>query len=321
MRFAALDLGSNSFLCLIGEGNAQEITRILSDDVELVRLGEGLSKTKFFNQDALTRADEALSKFAKTIDRLRPQKVLAMATAAARDAENKNELFDLCHKYKIPLQIIPGDQEARITFQGAQCKVRPLERSAENQEVLLSENKKNLVIDTGGRSTEIILGQGNQFFSGMSLSLGVVELTESFGLNGPIASREIFLAKKTIQQKLSGLAQEIQLVRGENQLSIKALAGTPTTLAQIFIGKYDPDKIENMEISQKSIETQILEFSQRTSFQIERDFKIPQKRADVILAGSLILSGILDFFQKDKIYVSTKGVRFGVAMEILRGVE
>ena len=99
MKVAALDLGTNTFLCLIAEVEGGEITDIYSDQVESVRLGQGVNKTKNFHPEALARARSCLERFSKTIEAEQPESVLAMATSAARDVTNSEELFQICKDF------------------------------------------------------------------------------------------------------------------------------------------------------------------------------------------------------------------------------
>ena len=153
MKVAALDLGSNTFLCLIAEVQSAGIVKIYSDHSEVVRLGQELEKTKSFHPEALIRADVCLRRYSEIIKTEKIDRILAMATSAARDAKNSEELFKLAAKYAIPLEIVPGDREAQITYQGA-----------------VSGNFENamdtMVIDIGGGSTEIIYGKGQEFLTG-----------------------------------------------------------------------------------------------------------------------------------------------------------
>ncbi len=307
IRFAALDLGSNSFLCLIGEGDASGIYKILSDEMELVRLGEGLSHSKSFQVASLQRADQALEKFAAQIKKYRPQKILAMATAAARDAQNKEELFRICQKHGIPVEIIPGSMEAQITFQGAQCSIGI---ASVNQ-----NHRPCLVVDVGGRSTEIIYGVGPRFHFGQSLRLGVVDLSECHHLSASPAKRQIDEARAKVQEALRLLSPDFC---DDLSFEMKAVAGTPTTIAQIMIGAFDPERIENMVITKEDFLQKIQEFTRMEAREIREKYRIPEKRADVILAGCLVLAGVMDFFNKQQLIVSTRGVRFGVALEILK---
>lgn len=305
MKVAALDLGSNSFLCLIAEiekiDHKIKISRVLSDEFELVRLGQNVQQTKSFNSEALDRARLCLGRFKKTIDQFKPDRVLAMATSAARDVRNQNELFKICESHGIPVEIIPGDKEAQISFQGA--------ISARE-----SVNRQSIVIDVGGGSTEIIMGQ-ESIEAGKSINIGAVRITEMFfKKNLSAGDEDLEKAKIYIESELqkSGLKKSKKV----NCLGI-GVAGTPTELARVSLGgEFDLTRIDGYQLSAVDLNLWVQRFKHRNAEQINREFGIVQGRADIILAGTLILLKTLEYLHLDFIEVSTRGVRFGVALEI-----
>ena len=311
-KFAALDLGSNTFLCLLGEGEGGNILKVHKDLVELVRLGEGLSKNKKFSEPALLRARQALEAFNKEIEVYGPDSILAMATAAARDAENKLDLEKICMDLKIPLRIISGGEEARLTYQGALSGVGQ-NSSAENI------NKRYIVIDIGGRSTELCLGRGARFEKGKSIFLGAVELTEEHSLQASRSSRDLVRAREDIQVRLrKGFGDDENFIGEEPPSEVIAVAGTPTALAQMFVGFFDADRIDGLRINRSDLEKKIEEILDQGPENISRKYNIPPRRSDVLLAGALILYEIMVFLCAKELKVSTKGIRYGIAMDISR---
>ncbi len=302
MKVAALDLGSNTFLCLTAEVNQAGIIKVYSDDVEIVRLGQELDKTSKFHPDALSRADACLQKFSRIIEEQKPEKVLAMATAAARDAENKVELFRLCQKYEIPVEIIAGGAEAGITYSGAISG--------------LSELDKNLlVIDIGGRSTEFIFGRATNLMASESYNIGCVKLTEKFITSQPTSSAEIQNATQYIDEHIQ---KAKALLPTHFKLDeVLAVAGTPTALAAAEIGLFDASRIDGFNLSKESL-TEWLERLSSASVEQKIEMGIPAGRADVILIGVITLLRTLEAFGAERIVVSTRGVRYGVALEIYR---
>ncbi len=294
MKVAALDLGSNTFLCLICEVEQLAITQTYSDEVQVVRLGQGLSASKKFHPDALVRARECLSKFKTLIDQHRPEKILALATSAARDAENKHELFQICADLNIPIEIIPGEKEADITYRGATSG----QTSTSNR----------LIVDIGGGSTEFIFGQGLHINFARSFDIGCVRLTEKFISQQPTPDMQIENCRSFIKKTIAVLP-EIQI---ENVL---AVAGTPTTLAAVEIGKFSVDLIDGYEMSLESLEKWLYRLA-NLSVQEKLDLGFPTGRADVMLVGVLILIETLKKVNLSKIIVSTRGVRHGVALEL-----
>lgn len=298
MKIAALDLGSNTFLCLICEVENNQIGQIYSDQVEVVRLGQDLQKTKKIHPDALVRAKKCLEKFSEIINKEKPDRILAMATSAARDAENKQALFKICQDLNIPLEIIPGEKEAEITYQGSVSKA-------------LSD-KNRLVIDIGGGSTEFIFGSGVKLIQGQSLNIGCVRLTEKFISAQPTPQNEITELKRFVSNEISKINYPHL-----NIDEVLAVAGTPTTLAAVEIGKFQVDVIDGYIFKLDRLEKWLSELIPLSvPEKIQKGF--PEGRADVILIGLIILIETLKYFNKDQLVVSTRGVRYGVALEVAR---
>lgn len=305
MKIAALDLGSNTFLCLIAEveKNQQgqlQITKIYSDEVQVVRLGQELEKNRKFHPDALRRADECLKKFSQTIEQHQPEKVLAMATSASRDAENKDELFKLGLKHNIPIEIIPGDREASITYQGA---ISGLENTQQNF----------LIVDIGGGSTEFIFGRGSEILAGESYNIGCVRMTEKFITSQPTSDSECFQVTEFIQDYL--LKAKALMPKDFKLHHILAVAGTPTTLAAVEIGRFEASAIDGYVFTDEKL-NQWLQKLKSASLEEKLKMGIPAGRADVILIGVITLLQTLKTFGFQQMKVSTRGVRYGVALEL-----
>lgn len=298
MKVAALDLGSNTFLCLICEVHQGRIGQIYADEVQVVRLGQGLSSSKSFHPEALERAKKTLKDFSDLIKKHQPEKVLAMATSAARDATNKEELFRICRDFNIPLEIISGAQEAQITYSGSTSGV--------------SDKNNYLVVDIGGGSTEFISGQGHQMISGHSQNIGCVRLTEQFISSQPTAASEIQKCREKINQVLADSKNKLNL---KSDFQILAVAGTPTSLAAAEIGGFDEKKVDGYKLTQKNLQAWLDKLIKAT-VEEKQKMGIPPGRADVILVGVLILLSTLEVFCKDELTVSTRGVRYGVALNM-----
>ncbi|WP_409478748.1 Ppx/GppA family phosphatase [Pseudobdellovibrio sp. HCB154] len=299
MKLASLDLGSNTFLCLVSEIQNQKVTKIYSDEVEMVRLGQGLSASKKFHPEALVRAKNTLTNFRKTLDREKPEAILAMATSAARDAENKEELFKICQDLNIPLEIIPGEKEAEITYRGGVSG--------------LTSTGSRLVVDIGGGSTEFIFGEDQKILAGKSLDIGCVRLTEKFISLQPTPQTEIDKLQNFIREQL----QQIIKLAPQMPKEILAVAGTPTTIAQVELGGFDPAKIDGYKLTEQGLQKWL---TQLTGMSVAEKIAIgyPEGRADVIIVGVITLLETLKAFNLKELTVSTRGVRYGVALELAK---
>jgi exopolyphosphatase / guanosine-5'-triphosphate,3'-diphosphate pyrophosphatase len=303
MKVAALDLGTNTFLCLIVEGDKTGIKKVLSDQATVVRLGQGVDKTGSFHPDALARAKVCLTEFKKEIDRHQVDRILAMATSAARDATNGQELFKIGEDLGIPIEIIPGADEARITFAGA-------------TEGGLRGTDNYIVIDVGGGSTEFIVGNSDNLQFSKSLNIGCVRMTEKYITAQPLSQTERLFIEDAVNEQLRTITHEIEKYPAKEVL---AVAGTPSAIAVAELGgKFDPEKVHGFILDQAKLK-KWCDTLANTSVQEKIDkYKIEAGRADVLFVGATILYQFLLQLNKQSMKVSIKGVRYGVALEALR---
>ncbi|WP_413585900.1 Ppx/GppA family phosphatase [Bdellovibrio sp. HCB274] len=301
MKVAALDLGTNTFLCLIAEGDNSGITKVHKDLVEVVRLGQDVDKTGRLHPDALVRAKKCLTEFKKEIDKHGVDRILAMATSAARDASNGQELFDIGKELGIPIEVIPGEDEARISYQGATGGV-------------IDPTKTSLVVDVGGGSTEFIVGRGEKILFGQSLNMGGVRLTERFVTQQPVPQTEQKSLNDYIYSELNKILPEIS----RNPVDqILAVAGTPTSIVAIEVGGFDEKKVDKYFLSKERLQFWVDTFAQTSVEEKKAKFQLGG-RADIIYAGASILLNTINAMGMTGLVVSTKGVRYGVALEMLR---
>jgi exopolyphosphatase/guanosine-5'-triphosphate,3'-diphosphate pyrophosphatase len=301
MKVAALDLGTNTFLCLIAEVENSRVSRVYDDQVRVVRLGQGVDQTKLFHPDALKRAKVALTEFAELIAQHKPERVLAMATSAARDVENADELFSICQKLQIPVQIIPGSREAEITFRGAVSA--------------FFDDRRRLIVDVGGGSTELIVGRGLTYEAGQSVDLGCVRLTEKYSFKPPVSDEKVSQVSAYMREHMVRVIKTLSGFAGGLD-EILAVAGTPTELARIEIGEFVPEKIDQFVLTEQMLSSWARKFQIHTPEEIAAKFGVHPGRADVILVGTLLLLETLRAAGFSSMKVSTRGVRFGVALEM-----
>lgn len=304
MKVAALDFGTNSFLCLIAKMDQNGFIEVLHDTAQIVRLGQDLKTNKKICAEALSRAEESIKQFSAIIKKHKPDRILATATSAARDAENQSEFLALCEKYKIPVQIISGELEAQLTFQGAVS-------SYENDET------KRVVIDIGGGSTELICGTGHRLHFGKSADVGAVRMTENYLSIHPVEAVENKAMLAFIKTEISELVKKVTHDFKPDQ--VLAVAGTPTELAKIEIGKFDPKKIDGFLLKLNQIERYFDVFASTSVEDRIQKLNVSPGRADIIYAGTAILFETLKCLGQDKLSVSSRGLRYGTALALSRG--
>ena len=301
MRIAALDLGTNTFINLIADVEDSRIARVYLDDVVVVRLGQGVDRAGALHPDALVRAENCLKKFRQQIDKHAVDKVVSVATSAVRGASNKKDFVQMAQKYGIPVETVSGETEAELTFLGATFD--------------LWNSQGVAVVDIGGGSTEIICRGGSGGLVGQSLDIGSVRLTERRVTKQPILDEELENIQMDIQKQLTSLGGG---PLGSQTVFVKtliAVAGTPTTLAALTQRRsFSEDVVHGYVLKKQDIDSWI---SRLAAMPVAQRLTLPGMQAgreDVLVAGSMILSAVANFFSLAEVIVSTKGVRYGLAL-------
>jgi exopolyphosphatase/guanosine-5'-triphosphate,3'-diphosphate pyrophosphatase len=280
-RVAALDCGTNSIRLLIAEENTEvgtftEISRKMS----IVKLGEGVDKSKAFLPDAISRTLVALKVFAKEITEAKVDQIRFCATSATRDAQNRDDfLTPVAEILGITPEVISGDEEARLSFLGA-------------TQALSKSDGPFLVIDIGGGSTEFVFGT-EQVEAARSVNIGCVRMSERHFKNDPPTQNEIDSARSDIRNAIA-LAAEVVPIK--NAKTLVAVAGTATTVAAaaLNLAEYDSELIHLAKIS--AVDTRRVSDWLLTLTRQERanlGYMHPG-RVDVIAAGSLVLAEIME---------------------------
>ena len=216
---AAIDMGSNSFRLEIAELRRGQYRRI-EYLKETVRLGAGLDAQGLLTEAAMQRGLDCLARFAERLHGFAPARVRAVATQTLREARNRDAfLLRAQSVLGFPIEVISGREEARLIFAGvARLQASELPR---------------LVIDIGGRSTEMILGQGRTPLAAESFQVGSVSLSMRFFPEGRFTA-EAFRAA----QVAAGAELEEALALFDRRLWREALgsSGTVGAVAQVLAG-------------------------------------------------------------------------------------
>ena len=278
MRVAAIDCGTNSIRLLIADidgTNFREIVR----EMEIVRLGQGVDKTGQFHPDAITRTLAAVDSYARTIAAKGVEKIRFCATSATRDATNRDLFINgVKERLGIEPEVIPGEVEAALSFQGATKDFNKTEGPF-------------LVIDIGGGSTEFVFGTDKVEFA-KSMNIGCVRMSERHFTGGEAEPGQIAEATADIDE---AIAQAAKIVPIKDAKTLIAVAGTATTVAAaaLDLPGYDRYSIHLSRISAEkthAISKQFLAMSRDARAAL--GYMHPG-RVDVIGAGALVLSRIM----------------------------
>lgn len=300
-RVAAIDCGTNSIRLLIADisdGNFHEVFRTM----EIVRLGQGVDHNKAFHPDAIERTLKAVAHFSNEIARRGVSKIRFCATSATRDASNRDLFIDgVKQLLGIKPEVISGEEEAALSFFGA---TKELHQSG----------APYLVIDIGGGSTEFVYGTEKVEFA-KSQNIGCVRMSERHFTTLPPTAQEIANAKRDIDEAISAAATSVPITQAKTLI---AVAGTATTVAAAALNlhKYDRYSIHLSRISAAQTHEVAQKFLHMDRQQISALPFMHEGRVDVIAAGSLVLSRIMELTGAKEFVASESDILDGMAWSL-----
>jgi exopolyphosphatase/guanosine-5'-triphosphate,3'-diphosphate pyrophosphatase len=266
------------------------------------RIGKGLLPGAHISDEKINDLKIILKEYKSIIKSYNVESTIVTATNALRIASNSAKIVsDVRKEFSFEINIISGEEEAKLAFLGATFGI--------------ITNKIFLVIDIGGGSTEIITGSGDKILYKNSFQIGSVSATENFLTDSPATPSQLEKLENHIQNVFSSL----NALKFDDHYPI-AIAGTPTTLSCIKqdLTKFEIDKIELSLLSLNEVKEISETLAKMSSQEIEKRWSnIMRGRADIILAGSIILSGILKLLNLEYVYTSTKGIRYGAIINYL----
>ena len=302
MRVAAIDCGTNSIRLMIADVDGTNFREIVRE-MEIVRLGQGVDKTGQFHPDAISRTLVAVDSYARTIAAKGVEKIRFCATSATRDATNRDLFINgVKERLGIEPEVIPGEVEAALSFQGATKDFNKTEGPF-------------LVIDIGGGSTEFVFGTDKVEFA-KSMNIGCVRMSERHFTGGEAEPGQIAEATADIDE---AIAQAAKIVPIKDAKTLIAVAGTATTVAAaaLDLPEYDRYSIHLSRISAEkthAISKQFLAMSRDARAAL--GYMHPG-RVDVIGAGALVLSRIMYATGASEFVASESDILDGMAWSLV----
>jgi exopolyphosphatase/guanosine-5'-triphosphate,3'-diphosphate pyrophosphatase len=303
VKVAVVDVGTNSTRLLVAEvadGRVRELDR----RTIVTRLGEGVDAAGRLSEAAMERVSRACAEYRKAIDEAGAERVVAMLTSAVRDAANGAELErELERRFGFEAQTISGEREARLTYLGATSTRHHV--------------ASTLVLDIGGGSTEVVVGQGDrvQFF--VSTQLGSVRHTERHIHTDPPTPAELQACRAAARAELEAAVPHE--MREQVNQGI-AVAGTPTSFAaiELELDPYDPERVEGHRLTLAACERILGELAGLPLAERRLVTGLHPDRAPTIVAGGTILVEGMRLFHLDEIEVSERDILHGAALEAAR---
>jgi exopolyphosphatase/guanosine-5'-triphosphate,3'-diphosphate pyrophosphatase len=301
MRVAVIDVGTNSTRLLVADVEDGKVSP-LERRSTVTRLGRGVDLSGHLAGEAIDDVCAAIGDYVGVLEELGGETVDAIATSAVRDADNGSAFIaELRERFALSARVLDGEEEARLTYLGATSASPPTEPT--------------LVVDIGGGSTELIVGQGAEISFHDSLQAGVVRHTERHIAGDPPTAEEL----EDLATDVRGLIEE-SLGAGVEATQGIAVAGTPTSLAavEMELEPYDPARVHGHVLALPSIQHML---SRLASAPLAERVELPglhPDRAPTIVAGVVILVEVMRAFGLERIAVSEHDILYGTAIAATR---
>lgn len=306
IRRGVIDIGTNSVKLLVAEVEGDAVTPVL-ERTRQTRLGRGFYPARRLQPGPVTETATAVAAFAVLAREHGAARLRAIATSAAREADNAADLIDAVRTAAgLEVEVIAGSTEAEWGFEGVMSD----ERLAASTVLLL---------DVGGGSTEFTLGRRHAVVYQHSGQLGVVRLLETLDAAEPPTAADLARGRNLVEDVLAaeaGLALRAHLA-GAGPVELVATGGTATVLGAMALRleRFDREALDGLVLGHREI-TERLE--QLWSLPLERRRQVPglpPERADVILTGALIYDTVMATFGFGTLRVTTRSLRYGALQD------
>lgn len=303
-RYAVFDIGSNSVKFLVAEWDGADL-RILDHRSFTTRLVEGVLTTGLLAEDAVVRTEAVLRSLREAADHWRAERRIAAATSAVRDSGNRKEFLKrAARSLACPVLLLSGEEEAEISFRGVAAD--PVFR-----------NRKLLVLDVGGGSSQWIQGRYGDIDARLSLPLGCIRVRDRFVSGYPIGGKALASMLLTLEKQIREALRDFSA----RDRTLLAVGGTATALAAFArqLPEFDAEKVHRFSLPTDALEQILEELSRSDLERLQALPGVPSKRADIFVPGLAVFFSTLAVLGIDRLTVSIRGLRHGL-VERLRNV-
>ncbi|MFE3292553.1 exopolyphosphatase [Rhodococcus sp. NPDC059234] len=312
-RVAAVDCGTNSIRLLIADSDESGRLHDVRREMRVVRLGQGVDATGEFAPEAIERTRVALEEYAGMIRETGATAVRMVATSATRDAANREDFFAMTREVLgaviagAQAEVITGDEEARLSFSGAVGELDPAAGPF-------------VVVDLGGGSTEVVLGDGDGVRAAYSTDIGCVRITERCLHDDPPTAEQVAQAREFASAKLAEAFERVPVEQAHTWVGV---AGTMTTLAAVSLDlpHYDAERVHLSRMSLPRLHEVNARLLHMSHDQRAAIATIHPGRVDVIGGGAIVADTLAEELARragiDELVVSEHDILDGIALSIL----
>ena len=305
MRIAAIDIGTNSIHMIVVKVRPDLSFEVIDREKDMVRLGAGGLDGRSLTPTAMTAALQTLSKFRRLAESNKVDEIIAAATSATREAENGGDFIaEASRQTGIRIRVISGTEEARLIHLAAGYGVDVGGSTA-------------VVIDIGGGSVEITLGTATHLTMGKSFKTGVIRLTERFVRTDPLSAHDERRLVKYLNREMGAYVEQIAQSGFDRVIGT---SGTILSLGALALNEEEgapPQDLRNQRVPAKALRRLRKRI---VAADIEERLHMPgldPRRADLSVAGSVLLDTILRGLGADDLTLCDLALREGLVLDYI----
>ena len=305
MRLAAIDLGSNSIHMVIVEVSASGAFVVKDREKQMVRLGASTLARRRLPAEAMRRGLAALREFRRLADTHGVDKLIAVATSAIREAVNGEDFLEqVGREIGVWPLAISGEEEARLIYLAALHSVH-------------LEGKRTLVVDLGGGSVELALGSGRRLEWVASEKLGVLRMTERFVRTDPLSGKDEARLARRVEETLEPQARRIRETGFEVAVGTSGTILALGALAHEMENGSRPESLHHLTVTASALRAVR---KRLVSLDIRARLRLPgldEDRADIVVAGSVILDTVLERLGVERLVLCEWALREGILLDYI----
>ena len=295
-NLAIIDIGSNSMKMILAEVKKGHSFTIIDELKETVRLGEGMATSSTLKQDRMDKAIQTLRMFKDLCDATNTTEIITVATAAVREADNKQQFLTRVKKeIGLDVKVLSGIDEGYYDYWGVANSI---------------DQENGLIMDIGGGSIELIWMQDREIKESTSLSFGALDITQQFDLYDSINEKQ----EEKLHEFLYQAYQEIPWLDEMKHTTLLGVGGTIKNIARIDQRKkdYPLNILHNYRMSQDNI-NKVYELVKSKDLAERKNISgLSTKRADIFIGASAAVKTLVEFCDIKKLILSRKGIREGL---------
>jgi len=303
---AAIDIGTNSIHLVVARVAANDRFEVVAREREMVRLGSGPGDMKLLGVEAMDRGIEALTHM-RRIAEAEGAAIRAVATSAVREAENHDAFVRRARdEAGVDVEVISGIEEARLIHLGVLQAVPVFD-------------SRMMLVDIGGGSTELLIGERGEVLAARSLKLGAIRLTARFFGGDRVHPAAVGACRQFVRSSLAPFVPEV------HELGFDVLVGSSGTIMAIaemvaaLREDQTPITFNNFELTRRELDEVVNGLLRVDTVDQRRSLPgLDPRRADIILGGAIILEQVMHVYEADRLVVSENALREGVLLDTVQ---